>query len=108
MAEIQYGRHQQKHMEGQMAPRISFMDLRTMNIRLSSEFEVILHTHFNKVNFHYCSKMSSMCTLICYLQFVYVSSLCDCYCSIVLYIQHTFNICFDGVILIFQTYHVVL
>ena len=53
MAEIQYGRHQQKHMEGQMAPRISSMDLRTMNIRLSSEFEVILYTHFNKVNFSF-------------------------------------------------------
>lgn len=51
MAEIQSDGHQRKHMEGRMAPRITSMDLRTMNIRLNSEFEVIFYTHFNKVNY---------------------------------------------------------
>ena len=48
MEEVQAGGHRRKHLEDRLAPRVTLIDLRTLNIRLSSEYEMLYYTLFDK------------------------------------------------------------
>ena len=48
MADLQSGGYRKRLLEDRLAPRINRGDLRTINIHLNSELEVIEYTYFNK------------------------------------------------------------